>query len=309
MNREQDVELLFAHNPRAGVRFLRPLLIAGTMTSSLLSALDLHIFSLRMPVGWHAMPSCGIAGTWILLQVALQIAQLPVRVLLMRRLNAAAAAGSDDVAALHLLALNRSIAWKTNKRLGAINLAWFVVGVIVSCANGGGPCQMRWLILFHIGLFAVRCFATVAWFVKSFSGDDADAALRARLGDGQPRGLLAVSSIFRRTSARAILVTLPRRTYGNDSADNGVRFAQSACVVCLEDFALGEQLPELACGHCLHEACLEQWLSHRRICPVCQAVCTRRHSGADATAMRPTPPPDQERVRRRHHNLMDHLDE
>lgn len=156
MNREQDVELLFAHNPRAGVRFLRPLLIAGTMTSSLLSALDLHIFSLRMPVGWHAMPSCGIAGTWILLQVALQIAQLPVRVLLMRRLNAAAAAGSDDVAALHLLALNRSIAWKTNKRLGAINLAWFVVGVIVSCANGGGPCQMRWLILFHIGCALAR---------------------------------------------------------------------------------------------------------------------------------------------------------
>jgi len=202
---------------------------------------------------------------------------------------------NDEAAAMHLLALNRSVAWKANKRLGAINLAWFVLGFLIDWQTLGGPCKLHWLILLHFGLFALRCMATIAWFVRSFRGG-AEGGAGGRPAAEAPAGLLAISSIFRRTKARAIVRGLPRRTYG--SKDDDTRFPQSSCVVCLDDFFDGESLPQLACGHALHAACLEQWLSHRRICPICQAVCTGPAKEAEDVD------PRTGARRRRHHELV-----
>ena len=166
MPREQDVEVLFAQNPRAGIRFLRPLLVLGSVISLVLSVLDLHILSqgARDIVGlglweaggglrglWTCGSACGLAGFWLGAKVVLQIVQLPIRVLLLQRLNVAAEVVNDEAAAMHLLALNRSVAWKANKRLGAINLAWFVLGFLIDWQTLGGPCKLHWLILLHFG--------------------------------------------------------------------------------------------------------------------------------------------------------------
>lgn len=39
------------------------------------------------------------------------------------------------------------------------------------------------------------------------------------------------------------------------------------CVICLEDYALGEDLRVLQCGHHFHKVCADEWLSEKPTCP------------------------------------------
>ena len=258
-----EVEFLFEQNPVASIKFLRPLLISGNITSLLLTALDAYCIAPSIGLDSGKLLQCGPAGMWVLTQGMLRIAQFPIRLLLMSKLTAATHAVSEEDAVAHLLELNRSSAWRTNKRLGAVNLLVFAAGIAVHLWVGGGPCELHWLLMFHLGLFVLRCFATVVWFVHNFAG----------VAEAAGGGLHAVSRIIHRSTATTIVSTLPRRRYGTGHADGGVRFEQGSCVVCLEEFALGEELPEMPCGHCIHQPCLQDWLSHRRACPICQARC------------------------------------
>mmetsp|Transcript_19362 Transcript_19362/g.17168 ORF Transcript_19362/g.17168 Transcript_19362/m.17168 type:complete len:81 (-) Transcript_19362:133-375(-) len=47
------------------------------------------------------------------------------------------------------------------------------------------------------------------------------------------------------------------------------------CVVCLEDFELGEDIIELRCnsklnGHIFHPNCINSWSKNEKTCPVCR---------------------------------------
>ncbi len=42
------------------------------------------------------------------------------------------------------------------------------------------------------------------------------------------------------------------------------------CRVCLEPMDSGGA-KRLPCSHCFHQACLEEWVRHRRLCPICRA--------------------------------------
>ena len=43
------------------------------------------------------------------------------------------------------------------------------------------------------------------------------------------------------------------------------------CCLCLEDYEEGERLRELVCKHRYHVECVDEWLSAKRRCPVCNA--------------------------------------
>merc|ERR1719350_954189 len=45
---------------------------------------------------------------------------------------------------------------------------------------------------------------------------------------------------------------------------------QSVCVICMESFAEGDVLRTLPCFHNFHCGCVDQWLEHKRSCPVCK---------------------------------------
>lgn len=48
------------------------------------------------------------------------------------------------------------------------------------------------------------------------------------------------------------------------------------CYVCLEDFAIGEEIRELPCRHAFHAKCVDKWLLHSsRRCPTCRAEVPR----------------------------------
>ncbi|CAN0112020.1 unnamed protein product, partial [Heterosigma akashiwo] len=42
------------------------------------------------------------------------------------------------------------------------------------------------------------------------------------------------------------------------------------CSVCLGEYARGETLTLLGCGHHFHADCLDEWLRRRRVCPLCK---------------------------------------
>lgn len=44
----------------------------------------------------------------------------------------------------------------------------------------------------------------------------------------------------------------------------------SACAVCLEDYAAGERATEMPCRHRFHAKCIVPWLKMHSSCPVCR---------------------------------------
>eukprot|EP00928_Gymnodinium_smaydae_P078124 TRINITY_DN6177_c0_g2_i1.p1 TRINITY_DN6177_c0_g2~~TRINITY_DN6177_c0_g2_i1.p1 ORF type:complete len:574 (+),score=100.33 TRINITY_DN6177_c0_g2_i1:121-1842(+) len=67
------------------------------------------------------------------------------------------------------------------------------------------------------------------------------------------------------------------------------------CAICLEELVPGrEDLRALACGHVYHHACVEEWLSQRRSCPLCTTEVVveadRGGKAAAALAARRRPP-------------------
>lgn len=204
-----DIELLFQGNPRAGICFLRPLLIAGCVSSIFLTSVDTWALVHR------ADSSSRLAILWVIAQVVLQTCQLPLRVLLLRRVRAADASPTDAAAGVHLLELNRSSAWFANKWLGMANFFWFATGVLLVAVQAMGNLQR--VILVHIGLFIVRCLGTLIWFTVTFD----DQMLAGQVGQ-----LWFRSKASREANARSITANLPQFVYG-DSNDLNSRYEMS----------------------------------------------------------------------------------
>lgn len=58
---------------------------------------------------------------------------------------------------------------------------------------------------------------------------------------------------------------------GEEAVLGGV-YSGDSCSVCLEEYAEGEQLLQLTCGHVYHRTCIEVWLKEHCVCPCCRLV-------------------------------------
>ena len=61
---------------------------------------------------------------------------------------------------------------------------------------------------------------------------------------------------------------LPLRTV-TDETDDLVR-NNEFCPICLEAFTVGHQVRTIPCFHSFHQACIDDWLHHKALCPVCK---------------------------------------
>ena len=42
------------------------------------------------------------------------------------------------------------------------------------------------------------------------------------------------------------------------------------CIICLDNFSIGEEILTLPCFHFFHCKCISDWLNKKKICPVCK---------------------------------------
>ncbi|OMO56658.1 Zinc finger, RING-type [Corchorus capsularis] len=66
----------------------------------------------------------------------------------------------------------------------------------------------------------------------------------------------------------AILANLRRRKY--QSITDEPTAETEPCCICQEDYANGEELGKLDCGHDFHFNCIKQWLVQKNSCPICK---------------------------------------
>uniref|UniRef100_A0A2N9F6U1 RING-type E3 ubiquitin transferase n=1 Tax=Fagus sylvatica TaxID=28930 RepID=A0A2N9F6U1_FAGSY len=69
-------------------------------------------------------------------------------------------------------------------------------------------------------------------------------------------------------SEQAILANLRRRKYEPIALGSPVN--NESCCICQEEYAQGDDLGKLDCGHDYHYACIKQWLVQKNSCPICK---------------------------------------
>ena len=47
------------------------------------------------------------------------------------------------------------------------------------------------------------------------------------------------------------------------------------CIICLNDFDIGENITSLPCLHVFHTDCIKHWLQSNNHCPVCKLTITK----------------------------------
>ncbi|CAA6672553.1 unnamed protein product [Spirodela intermedia] len=58
---------------------------------------------------------------------------------------------------------------------------------------------------------------------------------------------------------------LKRMKYPSSAA-----YKAESCCICQEDYADGEELGVLTCGHDFHASCVGKWLVQKNFCPICK---------------------------------------
>ncbi|CAK9159456.1 unnamed protein product [Ilex paraguariensis] len=69
-------------------------------------------------------------------------------------------------------------------------------------------------------------------------------------------------------SQEAILACMRRHTF--ESIKRGPEVDAKSCCICLDDYANGQELGKLDCGHDFHFDCIKQWLMEKNSCPICK---------------------------------------
>ncbi|KAL7608453.1 hypothetical protein Lser_V15G12265 [Lactuca serriola] len=44
------------------------------------------------------------------------------------------------------------------------------------------------------------------------------------------------------------------------------------CVVCQEEYEVGQTIGTVKCGHVYHEKCIKKWLVQKNLCPICRST-------------------------------------
>lgn len=82
---------------------------------------------------------------------------------------------------------------------------------------------------------------------------------------------------------------------GGGGGCGGGSSPHTSCVICLADYAAGDELLVVPCGHAFHAApCADRWFADALACPVCRAPVVSPPAGAPLPPVPmspPTPPP------------------
>lgn len=186
---------------------------------------------------------------WVLIHCILQLLQAPVRFIFFQQLRIAETQNAD----MHhcVRRMTRSPAWRTSKAISVATYGWFVLGVVwilnsLDCA----PCPGLYrLTLAVITTSVARLILTLFCFYQSFPSPVQVPA------PAKPQGALQKD-----IDVLGSIVFVPEPHEHGDAP---------SCAVCLSEFARGNMLRALPCGHRFHQRCIDKWLRRNKVCPLC----------------------------------------
>jgi hypothetical protein len=93
------------------------------------------------------------------------------------------------------------------------------------------------------------------------------------LAGGYEERLMEVQEMLsrRRGLSHETIDRVPKFTWEEGRGGN----TQTQCMVCLSNFAAGEEVRQLPCSHVFHANCIDEWLRRCTDCPICKANVDR----------------------------------
>eukprot|EP00747_Dinoflagellata_sp_TGD_P211567 gnl/TRDRNA2_/TRDRNA2_84792_c0_seq1.p1 gnl/TRDRNA2_/TRDRNA2_84792_c0~~gnl/TRDRNA2_/TRDRNA2_84792_c0_seq1.p1 ORF type:complete len:147 (+),score=37.58 gnl/TRDRNA2_/TRDRNA2_84792_c0_seq1:27-443(+) len=135
--------------------------------------------------------------------------------------------------------------------------------------------------------------AALEWFRKNFTpskkkekvvegvllNDDAGDILEGQLMHVEDDGTLNMGEVdkFFATKKEDIAALPTEKLQSLDKVGN-----QKECLVCTEQFAVGDNVKCLPCGHLFHQDCADQWLGVSFSCPTCRKPVSANPFGMTA---------------------------
>jgi len=232
-------------DPNAAASFLRAVMIFSGVTGVVVSCLCIGFLSLfwtvsglcERPLRW-----------WLLVHTLSQILQVPVRFVLLARINSAEVAqGSMEECVASFTA---SPAWRASKNVSLFTYGWCVLGVV--WVINAGDCSLCPGI-YRISVFvllqaAARTGVALCSYRRLFPTEaNMDVALKVEVAT--PHQITSIP-----------LVCFSLELFSEPGAN---------CAVCLSEYDVGEQLRRLPCGHHFHQNCADEWLRRSKRCPLC----------------------------------------
>jgi hypothetical protein len=241
--------------PAAAVEFLRTMMLLGVSTAILCSAPTFAYLYAK----WQDCELCARPlHWWLLVHFALQLLQVPVRLVFLFRLRRAERSSGGDALRLQQCVeeLTHSAMWRPNQQISAFTFAWFVLGIVwILNSDFCRPCPSLYYLSLTIELLTLlRGIVTLDLFEGYFP--EWHGIGEYDIGEIPPS--------IPRGAAPEVVERLPLVEY---AAAEG--WCESACSICLGDFEEGELLRELPCSHKFHGPCVDRWLQQRRTCPLC----------------------------------------
>jgi len=233
--------------PAESVWFIKAVMFFGTVWGAAVGCPCL----LFLMVHWTQCEPCNRPlRYWLLVHSLLQLVQTPGRCVFYKQLLRVEQR-NDDVL-LCIRQMTTSFAWKASKVLSIGTYGWFVLGVVwILNSTHCTPCPGLYRLTLAVIITTVlRLFLTLACFYHSF-----------------PRREPQPSSPKPTGAAQEDLNMLGQETFVEDSSEDSKDVP--SCAVCLSDFAGGDTLRSLPCGHRFHKRCIDKWLVRNKVCPLC----------------------------------------
>lgn len=233
-------------DPSAATRFIRAVMIFSGV-AGLVMCITCFLY---LAFYWSSAAGCDRPlRWWLLLHTVLQLLQVPVRFVLLAKIRRAELAQTSIEACVAAFA--SSPAWRTSKNISLFTYGWFVLGIVwVVNAGSCRDCPGIYRITVFVILQAiVRALVALFCFRLLFPPGVPMQGEKRKMEAASPHQIAALE-----------LVPFTPKLFEEPGA---------SCAVCLSDFAKGDQLRRLPCGHHFHKRCCDQWLQRSKRCPLC----------------------------------------
>jgi hypothetical protein len=229
--------------PQEALWFVKTVTLFGSLSGVLVS-IPCCIF---LSMYWTPCGNCNRPlRYWILIHCMLQLLQAPVRMKFY--FSVCRAPNSNGDLLEFFQRLTASSAWRGSKIVSVATYGWFILGVVwllnsTHCRICPGLYKLCCAVVFTA---VARLLMTLIVFYHTFqqNADEVD-----------PPKVCGAS--------QNLIDALPLERFSASTC------CETSCAVCLCDFQGGDMLRRLPCRHSFHRACVDKWLMHKKVCPLC----------------------------------------